>query len=453
VAAILLVDDDESLREVMKYHLEQDGHEVLTAENGRAGFELFTKHGPDVVVSDIVMPEIGGVELLKRIKDVSSDTMFVMITAHGSVESAVEAMRLGACDYLEKPFAADALKMSVKKALRVANLEKENKYLRGVAIDKYRFGNIVGASEAMKRVFETAARVAERNATVLILGESGSGKELLAKAIHFNSRRKDGPFIPVNVSAIPGQLIDSELFGHEKGAFTGAVTRHAGAFERASGGTIFLDEIAEMPAEHQVRLLRVLQEKEIVRVGGEKSEQVNARVIAATNRDLDDMVRSGQFRQDLYFRLSVVPIEMPPLRRRADDIPSLVAHFLEKHGAESGSERMKMSPEAMDVLMKYDWPGNVRELENAIERCAAITAGPVIAPEDLPEKIRQGAAALGLKAFRFELPEGGIVLEDVEKTLIQAALEKNNNNQSAAARYLGITRNTLLYRMDKFNLK
>ncbi len=450
---ILFVDDDESLREVTKYHLEQEGYKVLTAENGLAGFELFTKLNPDVVVSDISMPEMDGIQLLNKLKSVAEDTMFIIVTAHGSVESAVEAMQIGASDYIEKPFSSDALKLSIKKALRVAKLERENRYLRQVAQEKFQFENIVGTSSSMQRVYEVASRVADKNTSVIILGESGTGKELLAKAIHFNSRRKSEPFIPINMGAIPEHLVDSELFGHEKGSFTGASARHTGAFERAHKGTIFLDEIAEMRLEHQVRLLRVLQEKEIVRVGGEKAVPVDVRVIAATNNNIEQLVKEGTFREDLYYRLSVVPIRLPALRARVDDIPLLLSHFLNKYCEDAGIAKLKVSGDALKILTKYSWPGNVRELENTVERCVAMSSSGEITVDDLPERIREKAASGGALAFSFELPEEGIVLEDVEKSLIQAALKKNDYNQSATARYLGVTRNTLLYRMDKFGLK
>lgn len=450
---ILFVDDDESLREVTRYHLEQDGFEVISAENGLVAFELFTKHSPDVVVSDIAMPGMDGIELLNKLKSVSEDTMFIIITAHGSVESAVEAMQIGACDYIEKPFSSDALKLSIRKALRVAELERENRYLRQVAQEKFQFENIVGTSSGMKRVYEVASRVADKNTTVLILGESGTGKELLAKAIHFNSRRKTEPFIAMNMGAIPEHLVDSELFGHEKGAFTGATSMHAGAFERAHRGTLFLDEIAEMRPDHQVRLLRVLQEKEIVRVGGEKAIPVDVRVIAATNKNMERMVEAGEFREDLYYRLSVVPVRIPPLRERADDVPLLISHFLDKHCREAGIDKLSVTSEALKALTAYNWPGNVRELENFIEHSVTMSESGTIDEKCLPERIKRKKDTGGGSSFIFQLPDEGIVLEDVEKSLIEAALRKNDFNQSATARYLGITRNTLLYRLDKYGLK
>ncbi|MFH1538786.1 MAG: sigma-54 dependent transcriptional regulator [bacterium] len=447
---ILLVDDDDSLREVTEYHLSQAGYRVFTAKNGMEALDLFSQHKPDVVVTDIAMPEMDGVQLLTKIKSMSEETMVIMITAYGSIESVVEAMQMGACDYIEKPFSSEALKLSVEKALRVARLEKENRYLRQVAQEKFRFENIVGTSKKMQQVYSTSSLVAHRDTTVLLLGESGTGKELLAKAIHFNSKNKGGPFVAVNMGAIPENLVDSELFGHEKGSFTGAASRHAGAFERAHGGTLFLDEISEMRPDHQIRLLRVLQDREITRVGSESPIKVNVRVIAATNRDLEQMVGDGEFREDLYYRLCVIPITLPPLRERRDDIPLLVDHFLQKYCNETGIEQLKISDEAMRLLMAQPWPGNVRELENTIERCVAMNTSSELTPDCLPEKFRNSTV---VKNTLIDLPDEGIVLDDVEKEIIKAALTKNNYNQSATARFLGITRNTLLYRMEKYGLK
>lgn len=448
---ILIVDDDSSLREVMAYHLRGEGYDVASAQDGDEGFKMFEEISPDIVISDIVMPGIDGIKLLQKIKSSSSPAAFIMITAHGSIESAVQAMKLGAYDYIEKPFTADALKAVVKRAVRVAALENENRILRQAAADKFKFGNLIGTSPKMVEVFRVAGQVANSETTVFILGQSGVGKELLAKAIHYNSLRKDGPFVAINVGAIPESLVDSELFGHEKGSFTGAVARHAGAFERATGGTIFLDEIADMRADHQVRLLRVLQEREIQRVGGTKPFAVDVRVIAATNRDIEALVRDGEFREDLYYRLCVVPVTLPPLRERRDDIPLLAAHFLDKYRRASGINKLRIADGAFSLLTSYAWPGNVRELENAIHRCVVTSTSDEIGPADLPENIRLGAAKTS--GALFELPEEGIVLDEVEKDIIRRALEKNGFNQTRTARYLGITRNTLLYRLDKFGLK
>lgn len=447
---ILFVDDDESLREVAQYHLSRAGYHVITAKNGKEALELFHKNRPDVIVSDIVMPEMDGIQLFNKITSLSEETIFIMVTAHGSIQSAVEAMKMGACDYIEKPFSSEAMRLSVEKALRVARLEKENRYLREVAQEKFRFENIVGSSQKMEEVYRMASLVASKESTVLILGETGTGKELLAKAIHFHSNYRNGPFIAVNVGAMPENLVDSELFGHEKGAFTGAVVRRVGAFERAKEGTIFLDEISEMRPDHQIRLLRALQEREIIPVGGEKSIRIHVRVIAATNQNLEDLARQGDFREDLFYRLCVVPITLPPLRERKDDIPLLVDHFIKK-GVEKGASHPKIAPETLRLLMNYSWPGNVRELENTIERCMALSTTDVISPEHLPEKFI--GKDFTPKNLVLNLPEEGIILEDVEKEVISAALAKNNDNQSQTARFLGITRNTLIYRMGKYHLK
>jgi two-component system NtrC family response regulator len=449
---ILLVDDDESLREVTAYHLRAEDWDVDTAADGREALAKFEESPADLVVTDVVMPGMDGMQLLKRIRALSDTAAIVMITAHGSVASAVEAMKLGAHDYIEKPFTADAMKAVARRALKVAGLEIENRNLRRAAAEKFRFGSLIGTSEKMAEVFRVAAQVAPTTATVFLLGESGTGKELLAKAIHFNSGRPNGPFVAINVGAISESLVDSELFGHEKGAFTGAVARHEGAFERASGGTLFLDEIADMRPDHQVRLLRVLQEREIQRVGGTRPVPVDVRVIAATNRDVEALVRAGEFREDLYFRLCVVPITLPPLRERREDITLLAAHFLERHRREAGMPKLRFSDAASERLARYRWPGNVRELENVVQRCVATAGSDEIRTEDLPEQVRSGEDASAGR-LRIDLPDEGIVLEEVEKEIIRQALKMNYNNQSRTARYLGITRNTLLYRIEKYGLK
>ncbi len=448
---ILFVDDNESLREVTQYNLIEAGYHVITAKSGLEAMELFTQYKPEVIISDLVMPGMDGMQLLHKIKEISEDTIFIVVTAHGSIQSVVEAIQMGASDYIEKPFPSEAIKLSVEKALRVAKLEKENRYLRQVVQEKFRFENILGTSKRMEEVYRMASLIAPKSSTVLLLGESGTGKELLAKAIHFNSRYCKGPFVTINMGAIPEGLVDTELFGHEKGAFTGAISRHAGAFERADGGTLFLDEIAEMRADHQVRLLRILQEKEITRVGSEKTIKIKIRIIAATNRDLEKMVQSGQFREDLYYRLCVVPITLPPLRDRKDDIPLLVDHFLKKNYNGPVKNLPKPDGETMGLLTAYHWPGNVRELENTIERCVAVNSSGVITPKDLPGKFLRNSETV--KGLVINFPEEGIVLNEIEKEIIKSALIKKENNQSATARFLGISRNTLLYRMEKYGLK
>ncbi|MFA6450653.1 MAG: sigma-54 dependent transcriptional regulator [bacterium] len=450
-AKILFVDDDESLREVTAYHLKSDGYEVITAGDGNEAFARCEESTPDIIISDLSMPGMDGLQLLQKIKGISETAVFIMVTAHGSVESAVRAMKLGAYDYIEKPFKSDVLKAVVKRALRVLNLENENRNLRQVASEKFRFGNLIGTSEKMVEVIRSASQVAPLDSTVFILGESGTGKELLAKAIHVNSRRKDGPFVAINMGAISESLVDSELFGHEKGSFTGAAARHAGAFERASGGTLFLDEIADMRTDHQVRLLRVLQEREIQRVGGDRSIPIDVRVITATHRDIEALVKEGEFRDDLYYRLCVVPIKLPPLRERREDIPLLTAHFINKYRKEAGIHNLRVTDEAVEAFMKYRWPGNVRELENVVHRCIATSSSDEIRLADLPENVRRADNSTG--KLLIDLPDEGIVLEDLEKEIIIRSLEKNDYNQSRTARYLGITRNTLLYRMEKFGLK
>lgn len=447
---ILIVDDDESLREVTAYHLSQEGYVVLKAKDGSSAIKLFEEATPDVVISDIVMPGMDGIQLLRKVMELSNTTKFILITAHGSVESAVQAMKLGAYDYIEKPFSSDMLKAVVSRALRVVSLESENRNLRQVAASMYSFGNLTGTSKKMVDVYRIASQIALSDSTVLIQGESGTGKELLARAIHFNSNRKESPFVAINVGAIPDSLVDSELFGHEKGSFTGAVSRHIGAFERACGGTLFLDEITDMRPDHQVRLLRVLQEKEIQRVGGEKPIATDVRIISASNRNVELLAREGEFREDLFYRLCVVPVFMPPLRERREDIPLLSAQFLEKYRPKDSST-LKIDDNAMEALFQYNWPGNVRELENVIQRCIIVASTNTIKYDDLPENIRRRDSSSA--SLLIDLPEGGIILEDLEKDIIKRALKKNDMNQSKTARYLGITRNTLLYRMEKFDLK
>jgi len=446
----LFVDDDPSQVEVAKYRLEEAGHIVKTASNGREAFDAFLDFRPDVVITDLKMPELTGMELMVKVKSVSPDTVFIVITAHGSIDSAVEAMKAGAYDYIQKPFDHKALLLCVEKAMRVSSLIEENRYLRQVAMENFRFESIVGASKKMREVFGVASQVAPKNATALLLGESGTGKELLAKAIHFNSPRKDKPFVAINMAAIPENLIDSELFGHEKGSFTGAHAARTGKFELADGGTLFLDEIGSMKPDLQARLLRVLQERQIEKVGGSRPIDIDVRIIAATNENLEEKIAAGEFREDLFYRLNVVTITLPPLRERVDDIPMLIDRFVEKFSVKFGAPRIRFSDDALRALLQYPWPGNVRELENVIERCAAVSASGAVSAADLPEKIRRPGGTAG-RIF-IDLPDDGISLYQIEKAAIERALEKNNFNQSKTARFLQIPRNTLIYRMEKLEI-
>lgn len=448
---VLVVDDDESLRRVVEYNLGEEGYRVLTAADGAAGLRAFQDASVDLVVTDVRMPDMDGLELLTRIKTIQPEVPVIMLTAHGTINSAVEAMKLGAFDYLTKPFNRDQLKAAVRKALEIAALTTENRQLRQVVAERFSFASMIAGSRAMRAVTETAARVAQGDTTVLLEGESGTGKELLAKAIHFHSPRKRGPFVTINCGAIPEQLLESELFGHRRGSFTGAVADKKGKFEVAHGGTIFLDEIGELPSLLQVKILRVLQEREIDKVGEARSIKVDVRVIAATNRDLEKMIADASFRDDLYYRLAVVSIRVPPLRERTDDIPFLVDHFLTKHAERLGRARPTVDKAVYSAFNLYGWPGNIRELENVIERALVLDKDGVLALDDLPERLSTREQRIA--KLRMEIPDDGISLEDVERELLVAALDKHNWNQTRAAAFLNITRSTLLYRMQKFGLE
>jgi two-component system NtrC family response regulator len=448
---VLLIDDDDSLRRVVEYNLREEGYRVLTAGDGATGLQAFQGETVDLVLTDVRMPEMDGLELLTRLKAMQPDLPVVMLTAHGTIDSAVEAMKLGASDYLRKPFNREQLKAAVRKALEVAALTSENRYLRQVVAERFSFASMIAGARVMRAVTDTAARVAQSDTTVLLEGESGTGKELLAKAIHFHSTRAKGPFVTINCGAIPEQLLESELFGHRRGSFTGAVADKQGKFEAADRGTIFLDEIGDLPTLLQVKILRVLQEREIDKVGETRPIRVDVRVIAATNRDLEKMIADGTFRDDLYYRLAVVSIRVPPLRERSDDIPLLVDHFLTKHAEKLGRERPTMEKAVYSAFNLYAWPGNIRELENVIERALVLDKDGMLGLDDLPERLRTREQRVA--NLRMELPDEGVSLEDVERELLLAALQKHNWNQTRAAAFLNITRSALLYRMQKFGLE
>jgi DNA-binding NtrC family response regulator len=447
---ILIVDDDASQRRLIEFWLQEEGYTTLTAGDGGAGLKVFEQNNPALVISDIRMPGLSGLDLLSRIKAANPDTVVILITAFGTVNDAVEAMKLGAADYVLKPLNADELKVTVQRALERQQLLDENRQLREFAGTAFQFENMITQSRKMRGVIEVAAQVARRDSTVLLTGESGTGKELLAKAIHQNSLRAGRPFITVNCGALPETLAESELFGHRKGSFTGATSDRAGKFESANEGTVFLDEIGELALPLQVKLLRVIQEREIDKIGNPHPLKVNVRIVAATNRNLKNLVEDGEFREDLYYRLSVVTIELPPLRERRDDIPLLVRHFLRQFVGRYAIPDLSVSDDAMECLVRYHWPGNVRELQNVIERLAVLAKDNVIQLTQLPEDLRRTdsrVASIGLK-----LPEEGIDLEEVEKEILLHALEKHNWNQTHAAKYLNISRKTLIYRMEKFSL-
>ncbi len=447
---ILVVDDDESLRRIIEYNVSEEGYDVIATDNGLSALEIFKKEEIDLVITDLQMPDMGGIELIKQLRAISPNALVIVITAFGTVDTAVESMKLGAFEYITKPFNREELKIIVKKALEVSDLMVENRYLKEMVRDKYSFDSMIGSSQKMEEIYMSASQVAKSDATVLILGESGTGKELLAKGIHMNSQRKDKPFVAINCGALPENLIESELFGHKKGAFTGALADKKGKFELANGGTLFLDEVAEIKPHLQVTLLRILQEGIVDKVGGTEPLRVDVRIIAATNRDIEEDVTTGRFREDLYYRLCVVPLKLPPLRERKDDIPLLTDYFLSKYADKTGLNKCKIDSKTMKTLIDYQWPGNVRELENLIERMIVMNLTGVISEDELPDRIRSRRQMIG--KVLMELPEDGISLENLEKELIVKAYDKCDQNQSKTARFLGITRNTLLYRMDKFGI-
>ncbi|MEN8149186.1 MAG: sigma-54 dependent transcriptional regulator [Planctomycetota bacterium] len=445
---ILLADDDPSLLRVTEKQLTDAGFEVVTAGDGLDALASFDEGGVDLVLTDVQMPGMDGLELLAEIKRRDVTAAVVVITAHGTVERAVEAMKTGAFDFLEKPFSRERLLAAVSRALDYRSLATENLRLRSELSDRFSFDSIVGGSAAMKEVFRSLGRIAGTDAAVLLTGESGTGKELVARAIHHHGARAAGPFVALNCAAIPESLLESELFGHERGAFTGATAARPGRFAEADGGTLLLDEIGEMHPDLQAKLLRVLQDGEVRPVGATENRQTDARVIASTNRDLDAAIAAGAFREDLYYRIAVVTIEVPPLRARRDDIPLLANHFLGKLG---GAD-VTIAADFLSALRGYRWPGNVRELENVIQRALVLRRDPgELAAEDLPDRVRAGSPGDGDDVVG--LPEEGITLAAVEKSLIRQALARTDGNRSRAARLLGITRQTLLYRLDKHGLK
>ncbi len=448
---ILVVDDDESLRRVIQVQLEDLGYDVATAADGDSALESLQLSTRELVISDLKMPGMSGLELLKKVRAGFPETIIVVVTAFGTVETAVEAMKLGAYDYITKPVHPEALELCVEKALQHLHLLEEVRTLRSTLDQKYGFENILGRSDALLYVLDQTARAAQADATVLIHGETGTGKDLLAKAIHFNSTRKARPFVTINCGAIPRELLESELFGHIKGSFTGAVADKKGKVETADRGTVFLDEIGEMPPELQVKLLRLIQQGEIAKVGATGTIRVDVRIVAATHRDLQAMIEDGTFREDLFYRLSVIPLNLPPLRERAEDIPELALHFFHKMKERHGRPDLILLPSLLPYLSCYRWPGNVRELENVIERIVVMTRSSEIALADLPAQLQRQQPALDF--LPMDLPDSGIDIEAIEKELILRALRKFDWNQSRAARFLDLSRKTLIYRMEKFGLR
>jgi DNA-binding NtrC family response regulator len=443
---ILVIDDDESLLRVLEHMLTEDGYEVTTAVDGQQGLDLFKRDTYGIVLTDLMMPKLDGMTVLKEVKRLNKETLVIFITAHGTVENAVEACHLGATDYITKPFSHEQLTFVVEKAIQLKELRSENVHLRQELTEKYNFENIVGRSSRMEDIFQLAGRVAQSDATVLILGESGTGKELLAKAIHYNSPRRDHRFMPINCASIPDNLLESELFGHVKGAFTGALKDKKGKFELTDGGTIFLDEVADLKRDLQAKLLRFLQEREFEPVGSSEPVRVDVRIIAATNKNLETLIKDENFREDLYYRLSVVPIVLPSLRERKEDIPLLVDHFLKKYGKETV---FRIHEEALTILIQYDWPGNVRELENIIERATVLATSGTISADLLPSSLRAGrTVGIGTGTASEDL-----ALAELEKQAILNALNKTGGNKTKAAELLQIPRHVFLYKMKKLNIE
>ncbi len=452
---ILIAEDDELSRSNLTELLNAEGYEVKAVENGKQAMDAFVEDKFDLVITDLKMPQGDGLELLKFVKEMNSDNIVIMMTGFGTVDSAVEAMKLGAYDYIAKPMKDDLVKYTVSRALSFASLQEENVTLRDHLQEKYDFGKMLGYSDCMKAIFDTIEKVAKSDSTVIIYGESGTGKELVARAIHYNSNRKSYPLIAVNCGAIPEELLESELFGHEKGAFTGAIRNRLGRFELAQGGSIFLDEIGDMSPSLQVKMLRVIQEKQFERIGGVKTITADVRIIAATNQNLEQAVADKRFREDLYYRINVIPIHLPALRERGPDIAILATHFLQKFAQAKKKEVTGIHPEAMACLLQYTWPGNVRELENLIEMLVVMKDDSEIILEDLPLKIRQFKCES--QAFgKLQIPEEGVDFNELvnkfEKDILLNALAKSGGVKNRAAKLLNLNRTTLVEKLKRLNI-
>ncbi len=454
MARVLIVDDDPVILEVIGDILKKNGYEVVAAPNGTAGIRELERKYFDLVLTDLVMPDVDGMEVLNHVVSTTPKAICIILTGHGTIKSSVEAIKKGAFDYITKPITADELLVVIEKALKFRNLEEENIRLKKELQQTYGYDNLVGTSNAIKNIYDLIEKVADTDGTVLISGASGTGKELIARAIHYHSSRCDRPLVVINCGAIPEELLESELFGHEKGAFTGAYKSRIGRFEMANGGTIFLDEIGEMSPALQVKLLRVLQEKKFERVGGTKTIHVDVRIIAATNKNLTTAINKGKFREDLYYRLNVIPMKVPPLKQRKSDIPLLIDHFLKKFQKGANKRITDFSAEAMDAMLKYDWPGNVRELENVIKRLTILCDDEVVTVDDLPEHIPHKGRAV--RVVEEDFLEKGVTLheavEDYEKGLIIGALERSDWVKTKAAKLLNINRTTLVEKIKKQNL-
>ena len=448
---ILVVDDEPGMREFLEIMLSKEGYNVKVASNGGEAIEMLDKEEYDLAIVDIQMPGLNGIDVLKSSRENHPDTTVIMITAFASHESAIDAMKLGAYDYITKPFKIDEIKLVISKSLDKKNLEEENTRLKKELETKYGFENIIGSSNAIKQIFALISRVSELKVNVLITGESGTGKELVARAIHYSGNRSEGPFIPVNCGAIPETLIESEFFGHAKGAFTGANKDKKGLFEEASGGTIFLDEIGDLPLHLQVKLLRVLEEKKVRPLGKTEPVDVDVRVISATNKNLEQEISMGQFREDLFYRLNVIKISIPSLRERKEDIPPLAMHFVNKYAQEMNKNIKSISIDALEELEKYHYPGNVRELENIIARCVALETSDVVKRDSLP-KLPTDTEYIDLSDTINASDSIDSVLGDVEKQIIENALKSSRGNKTEAAKMLGITLRSLRYRLAKHRI-
>jgi DNA-binding NtrC family response regulator len=448
---ILIIDDEKSQRDILNGYLSKKGYKVFTAESGSQGIKIINENLVDIVLSDYKMPEKTGLEILAEVYQINPEISFVIITAYGTVENAVKAMHLGAYDYISKPINLDELDLLIARIIENKNLKSENELLKKQLYDRYKLSSFISQSSKMEEMLSVAVRVADSKATILITGENGTGKEVLAKSIHYISPRKDNSFIAVNIPALPETLLESELFGHEKGAFTGADKMKKGRFELADKGTIFLDEIGDIPLSIQVKLLRVLQEHQFERVGGTESINIDVRIIAATNHNLEKKIKDGSFREDLYYRLNIVGIHIPPLRERKEDIVPLIDYFIHKYSQENDRTDIEISKEAIDLLMKYNYPGNVRELENAIERAVVLARTNTLSTNDLPLSVK-GAK---LEDLLPDVNKGSLneQVEALEKRLIYDALKESGGNQTKAGKLLGITERNLRYKLQKYNIK
>ncbi|MCP3677567.1 MAG: sigma-54-dependent Fis family transcriptional regulator [Deltaproteobacteria bacterium] len=455
---ILIVDDEQSMCDFFGIMLKREGYRVTAASSGEQAIEYLRKSSCSLVITDIKMPGIGGIGLLKKVKELAPETIVIMITAYASIDTAIEAMKLGAYDYFTKPFKVDEVKHHIRKALDVRRLEKENILLKRELESRYGFSNLIGTSSRMVEIYDLIKRVADKNVNIFITGESGTGKELVARAIHYEGGKRERSFVAINCGAIPDNLLESELFGHQKGSFTGAVANKEGLFEVADGGTILLDEITEMPLHLQVKLLRCTQESRFRRVGGVEDISVDVRLISASNTDVEVEVKEGRFREDLYYRLNVISIHLPPLRERREDIPLLANHFIEKCRVKLGRDVRAVSSEAMEHLKRYHYPGNVRELENIIERAVALESSAVILPESLPPHVVHGVEGnLPSRALPDQFPHDGLDLgksvEEYEKRMLVNALREAGGVKKRAADLLGLTFRSMRYKLDKYGLE